>query len=75
MSSGKLPFLVPPADLIPARLVQIEATMSTLYKYSEEFQALRFEASVLNKRLSEVISAEQAVFMLGRVVDEIPPIR
>jgi hypothetical protein len=75
MSSGKLPFIVPLADDIPARLVEIESQMAALYKYSDEYQALSFEASVLNKRLLEVRSAEQAVFMLGRVVDEIPPLR
>jgi hypothetical protein len=71
----KLPFIVPLADDIPARLVEIESQMAALYKYSDTFQALSFEASVLNKRLLEVRSAEQAVFVLGRVVDEIPPLR
>jgi len=65
---SKLPFSVPAAADIPARLAAIEALMANRYERSDEYQALSFEHSYLTKHLEDIRSAEQTVIQPNRRV-------
>ena len=65
---SKLPFSVPAAADIPARLTAIEALMAARYERSDEYQALAFEHSYLTKHLDDIRSAEQTIIMPNRRV-------